>query len=634
MEQKSEKGIFKYKSSADRERAFTIAEAYFEKYPDQKKLRKKKWEHVLRDLRKTRPDLNITQDDYNLNRHSFFNVEIETVDESKPKKEVWVIGSEIAKGGFGRVKHTMNRLGEEYVYKIEGEKNDDQKRETSILRDLGILASDKFSRESNKGTKYYTGMVFLGIDLFDRNAAHELQDKTKLLSITRKAAWQLHLLHTGAASKTGKKYAHCDIKPENIMLANDGSVTITDYGIAKETHDKVARVGTIGYLPSSRDDAIDTETEERMRKLGLIGTDLVAFKKTFWRLFKNNSLLSSVSDNLRKMLGTSPIDKYIASQKKKPDTALKICMTCLEEEYGLKGELTALDEPRQELIGQTFAVLDKLEALYFGHVDEEDVRREVSQLRKAVIKERYITSNIQKVLNQAKDKYEFDSMKSKIVKRIDSLSLNDSAKSELKEKLLEASTVDELILLHEKINLITSLDTALKNSFYGDSQKAHDFFTNKFKYILSAEDKGALNVHMADISKVRENLNSAEMRDLNKKIKELETKAGKKYLFISSEEYQKKADLIKQAVYEVPIDELGSVLNNYDVQKALSYNRITNKHLNDKEKICESVASFKEFKSRYQDMRVAIKNSSAKVTSHSSDDSKGFDNRSPSLKGG
>lgn len=150
MKEKHMKKFFNYQNISEHKREFELAKAYFELYPKQKKIRRKQndWEHVIADLHNKRPDLvpDLKAAKQALPKHSYLN----EPDATNPQKnKVWALGNTIAEGGFGRVKHKIDEYGQHYAVKIETENSKLQQQEEKILKDLGLLVSNKFKRTSN-----------------------------------------------------------------------------------------------------------------------------------------------------------------------------------------------------------------------------------------------------------------------------------------------------------------------------------------------------------------------------------------------------------------------------------------------------------------------------------------------------
>ncbi|MEQ1947072.1 MAG: protein kinase [Bryobacteraceae bacterium] len=93
------------------------------------------------------------------------------------------------------------------------------------------------------------GMAFIFMELVNGPPLEKLlkadraPDKATILSIMRQTAAGLDFAHK-------KGIVHRDIKPANIMVHEDGSAKITDFGVAKIVSQQMTRAGTIMGTPS------------------------------------------------------------------------------------------------------------------------------------------------------------------------------------------------------------------------------------------------------------------------------------------------------------------------------------------------------------------------------------------------
>ena len=150
-------------------------------------------------------------------------------------------------------------------------------------------------------------------------------DKATILSIFRQTASALDFAHK-------KGIVHRDIKPANIMVHEDGSAKITDFGVAKIVSQQMTRAGTIMGTPSymSPEQVHGGEVSGRTDQfsLAVIAYEVLTGEKPFTAeylptlLFKivredpvaphrlNPTLMPIVETVMSKALAKNPQDRY------------------------------------------------------------------------------------------------------------------------------------------------------------------------------------------------------------------------------------------------------------------------------------------------------------------------------------
>ena len=179
---------------------------------------------------------------------------------------------------------------------------------------------------SDEGETAYIFMELVnGPSLEKMLRAEQAPDKETLLSLLRQTALALDYAH-----KRG--IVHRDVKPANIMVHEDGSAKITDFGIAKIVSQNMTRAGTIMGTPSymSPEQIQGTEITGRADQfsLAVIAYEILTGEKPFnaeylpTLLFKivrevpaaphrlNATLSPEVEPVLRKALSKDPEDRY------------------------------------------------------------------------------------------------------------------------------------------------------------------------------------------------------------------------------------------------------------------------------------------------------------------------------------
>ncbi|WP_101787238.1 serine/threonine-protein kinase [Nonomuraea indica] len=121
------------------------------------------------------------------------------------------------------------------------------------------------------------GLPWIVMELVDGQSLHEHLETHGPLPVDRVAQIAAGLLKAvGAAHQTG--IVHRDIKPANVMLAGDGKVLLTDFGIALHTTDTT--LTTAGMLIGSP----EYMAPERLRGIdGLPASDLFSLGATLYQ---------------------------------------------------------------------------------------------------------------------------------------------------------------------------------------------------------------------------------------------------------------------------------------------------------------------------------------------------------------
>ncbi|QHS27358.1 kinase [Piscirickettsia salmonis] len=144
-------------------------------------------------------------------------------------------GRILGQGSFGKVKLAEDEQSRLYVMKI-GLVDDVDENELSILGDLNLLRGS-----GRRSGKQYVALDFLGKSL---DKVDFKSDKERL-EVSLKLVEEIRQLNAGVASKSSTKIYHNDIKPENVVLSEDGKVSLIDFGLSS---DKTIVGGTLDFL--------------------------------------------------------------------------------------------------------------------------------------------------------------------------------------------------------------------------------------------------------------------------------------------------------------------------------------------------------------------------------------------------
>jgi serine/threonine protein kinase len=188
-----------------------------------------------------------------------------------PQARPTVHSKRYGKGAVGTVKPSQaNLLGGEtnIASKIQKLTSDSKtiQHEADILYDLKL---------GSKTLRVYNGKVVLHM----RAKGQSLPKLLSNASLETKIDYAIKFLiavndlHTGVNSRTHQKYAHRDLKPDNILVDKDGHLTLIDYGLSTTVLDtkNALPAGTLRYAPLdqavidryAREDSLsDSETNE------------------------------------------------------------------------------------------------------------------------------------------------------------------------------------------------------------------------------------------------------------------------------------------------------------------------------------------------------------------------------------
>jgi len=155
--------------------------------------------------------------------------------------------------------------------------------------------------------------------------AEQAPDKETLLSLMRQVAAALDYAHK-------KGIVHRDVKPANIMVHEDGTAKVTDFGVAKIVSQQLTRAGTImgtpSYMSPEQVQGLPVSGRSDQFSLAVIAYEILTGEKPFnaeylpTLLFKivreepiaphrlNPTLLPVVELVMRKALAKAPEERY------------------------------------------------------------------------------------------------------------------------------------------------------------------------------------------------------------------------------------------------------------------------------------------------------------------------------------
>lgn len=137
-------------------------------------------------------------------------------------------------GAYDVVKYAINKHHQPFVVKIRRKNKlsyTDRIRNSEVEEDLNLLLGTS-SRSVGHLQQAYSLQPYLGVNL-QHLLSHHTIALTERLDMSIQLFWQLNQLHHGHLSKSGKGYAHRDLKPDNIVYdPQKKRLTIIDYDCA------------------------------------------------------------------------------------------------------------------------------------------------------------------------------------------------------------------------------------------------------------------------------------------------------------------------------------------------------------------------------------------------------------------
>ena len=192
-----------------------------------------------------------------------------------------------------------------------------------ILSHPGIVTIYDIAEEG--GLAYIFMELVNGPPLDKMLRAQQTPDKETLLSILRQVASALDYAHK-------KGIVHRDIKPANIMVHEDGTAKVTDFGVAKIVSQQMTQAGTImgtpSYMSPEQVQGGNISGRADQFSLAVIAYEVLTGEKPFVAdylptlLFKivreepappqrlNGTLSADVETAMRRALSKNPADRY------------------------------------------------------------------------------------------------------------------------------------------------------------------------------------------------------------------------------------------------------------------------------------------------------------------------------------
>jgi serine/threonine-protein kinase len=283
----------------------------------------------------------------------------------------YIYFKEIARGGKCLIQSCKDlHLGRVVCYKtLRPELADDPYEQKLFLREARITATLQHPNTApvyevgfdSRGHYYFTMKLVSGTTLretLDKIIEGATRwDLHRLIDVIIEVAQVLNYAHA-------HRVAHCDVKPENIVLGDFGEVLLLDWGIAKlldeEGESELSVLPDRGFGKKRRPvqasplymspeqvigDSVDARTD--IYSLGAILFEILTLQKLAW----GDTLEEILQNTLQR---PAPAPSVIAAERAIPSTLESVCLRCLQKDPNHRIQ-TAL-----ELIH---------ELLYWMHVD-------------------------------------------------------------------------------------------------------------------------------------------------------------------------------------------------------------------------------------------------------------------------
>ncbi|MBB70891.1 MAG: hypothetical protein CMF50_00650 [Legionellales bacterium] len=153
------------------------------------------------------------------------------------------------------------------------EQLDYYKQEANLVAQHGFLASKKIHDD-----KDLPHNLWLDVDgylcMTMRNLGRQTLADFLRLPLSLEQRWLLAFSLLKAYTQLNEDIAHLDLKPQNIMINENGELTIVDFGLAKQVGAETDMIGTLGYTPF----------EARYYDVAVTGQGTVSFVKREFEL--------------------------------------------------------------------------------------------------------------------------------------------------------------------------------------------------------------------------------------------------------------------------------------------------------------------------------------------------------------
>jgi eukaryotic-like serine/threonine-protein kinase len=167
----------------------------------------------------------------------------------------YLVESRIAEGGMATVYLAVDRrLDREVALKImHTDLSDDEEYASRFVRDAARLSHPNIVQVFDQGADRTDGhdLLYLAMEYLPGRTLREVLAERGSLTPREASSVMVPLLDALAAAHRGG-IVHRDVKPENVILTDDGRVKVADFGLARAATSTNATtgvlLGTVAYL--------------------------------------------------------------------------------------------------------------------------------------------------------------------------------------------------------------------------------------------------------------------------------------------------------------------------------------------------------------------------------------------------
>ena len=234
---------------------------------------------------------------------------------------------ELGRGSFGRVKKDSQdryaikrqKVTEKNIHEIQQEAKRNYDLRLTDDENTNIIQT-----RDGKIIKHYQKLK-LGTPLIDKLSDPLTTDEQRL-DYAIQLLNVVEDLHTGRTSRTGKKYAHLDINPKNIIVDSDGKLLLIDYGFSIDSglnNPHFSSCGTKKYRPFNIINKKTLDVKVNIKTESYFFDDIIATLRTIYHPFcgnSNNILSKNMWENLpqhiKNLLNTNNIQECMNNKIK------------------------------------------------------------------------------------------------------------------------------------------------------------------------------------------------------------------------------------------------------------------------------------------------------------------------------